>query len=153
MVITVGQTFCYHKTGRQCPGTWTCRETRWEICRKEWKPFNSWLLLFSCFFSSLFLGFVCFGGVVAQLCVPTKQPSAWAPPPGSSVYFLWGQVLLLQEVLPLPWPFPIGEMCPWAHICSQLCGASSGYLDTNSSVFPNGMRLEGIASAHYRWNE
>lgn len=43
MVITGEQAFCSQKTGMQCSSTWGCRETRQEICVKDWKTFNSWL--------------------------------------------------------------------------------------------------------------
>jgi len=73
----------------------------------------------------------------------------------SSLSSVGSGALPLQEAGPfLPRPFlSSGEMCPWAHICSGLCGASSGYLDTHHCVLLNGMRVGGIASIHYRWNE
>lgn len=57
-------------------------------------------------------------------------------------------VSLLQEGL----PFLGGDESLGTPLQPALC-ASTGYLDTNSSAFPNGTRLEGIASAHHRWNE
>lgn len=92
-------------------------------------------------------------------CLYFLLPSIWTTSSGFSgedgqtkmLASVGSDVLALQE----GWSFHElqGNVSLGTHICSELCGASSGYLDTNSCIFLNGMRVGGIASTHYRWNE